>query len=41
MTKQKLVEKIADNAGVTQKQAGLVLDAAIDAILDSVAAGDR
>ena len=41
MTKQELVEKIADNAGVTQKQAYLVLDAAIDAIVDSVAAGEQ
>ena len=41
MTKQELIKKIAADTGVSQKQAGEVLDSAIQNIMDTVAAGDK
>ena len=41
MTKQELIKKIAADTGVSQKQAGEVLDSAIQNIMDAVAAGDK
>ena len=41
MTKQELIKKIAADTGVSQKQAGEVLDSAIQNIIDAVAAGDK
>jgi len=41
MHKQELIKKIAVDTGVSQKQAGEVLDSAIQNIIDAVAAGDK
>jgi len=41
MNKQELIKKIAVDTGVSQKQAGEVLDSAIQNIIDAVAAGDK
>lgn len=41
MTKQELIKKIAADTGVSQKQAGEVLDSAIQNIMEAVAAGDK
>ena len=41
MTKQELIKKIAADTGVSQKQAGEVLDSAIQNIMEAGAAGDK
>ena len=41
MTKADLVKKIAETAGLSQKQAGAALDAAVEGIIAAVAAGDK
>lgn len=41
MTKTELVKTAAEAAGVTQADAGKVLDAITDAIIDAVKAGDK
>lgn len=41
MNKSDLVAKIADSANVTKKQADAVLSAALNAIQDSLASGDK
>ncbi|WP_445634528.1 hypothetical protein NSTC745_06351 [Nostoc sp. DSM 114161] len=41
MNKGELVDAIADKAGVTKKQADAVLTAALDAIIEAVAGGDK
>ncbi len=41
MNKQELVKKIARDAEVTQRQATVMLESTINAIMDTVAAGDK
>ena len=41
MNKGELVDAVADKAGVTKKQADAVLTAAIEAIIETVASGDK
>ncbi|GAB4351868.1 MAG: HU family DNA-binding protein [Cyanobacteria bacterium] len=41
MNKGELVDKVAEKAQVTKKQADLVLSAALDSIVDAVSAGDK
>ena len=41
MNKQELVKQIARDAEVTQRQAALMVDSAINVIMDAVAAGDK
>lgn len=41
MNKGELVDAIADKAGVTKKQADAVLTAALEAITEAVAGGDK
>lgn len=41
MTKADLIEKIADNAGLTRKDAKSALDATVAAITEALAAGDK
>lgn len=41
MNKGELIDKVAEKAGVTKKQADAVLTAAIEAIQESVANGDK
>ncbi|HEY9697031.1 MAG TPA: HU family DNA-binding protein [Trichocoleus sp.] len=41
MNKGELVDKIAEKADVTKKQADAVLTAAIDSIMEAVASGDK
>lgn len=41
MNKGELVDAIAEKAGVTKKTADTVLTAAIDAVMDAVAGGDK
>lgn len=41
MNKGELVDKVAEKAQVTKKQADLVLSAALDAIVDAVSVGDK
>jgi len=41
MNKQELVKKIADKSEISQKQAATVLDNALNAIVDAVAAGEK
>lgn len=41
MNKQELVKKIADSTNMTQKEAGIALEAALSAIVETVAAGDK
>lgn len=41
MNKGELVDAIADKAGVTKKQADAVLTAALEAIIEAVASGDK
>ena len=41
MTKAELIKKIAEDAGLTQKQAAAALDAATAAITSAVAANDK
>jgi DNA-binding protein HU-beta len=41
MTKQDLVNKLADKAGLTKVDAGRVLDSVQDIITDSLASGDK
>lgn len=41
MNKGELVDTVADKAGVTKKQADAVLTAALEAIMESVAFGDK
>ncbi len=41
MNKQELVKKAAAKTGMTQKEAGAVLEAALDAIVEAVAAGEK
>jgi DNA-binding protein HU-beta len=41
MTKQDLIDRIADNADLSKKQAGDVLDCFADSIGDALADGDK
>lgn len=41
MNKGELVDKIAEKASVTKKDADIVLSAMLDVILDTVASGDK
>lgn len=41
MNKGELVDAISDKAGVTKKQADAILTAALEAIQDAVASGDK
>jgi len=41
MNKQDLIHKIAESAGITQKDAAAALDSTLDAIVSAVAAGDK
>jgi DNA-binding protein HU-beta len=41
MNKGELVDQVAEQAGVTKKQADAVLTAAIDSIMDTVAQGKK
>ena len=41
MTKSELVKKMAENAGINQKQAAAALDAALEGIVAAVVAGDK
>lgn len=41
MKKSDLVKKIAENAGITQKQAALALDSTLEGIMAAVVAGDK
>lgn len=41
MNRQDLIHKIADDAELTQKQAAAALDSAINAVISTVAAGDK
>ena len=41
MTKTNLVKKIAEKAGINQKQAAAALDAALEGITAAVVAGDK
>ena len=40
MTKQDLIDKVAE-AGITKKQAGVAVNAILDAIQDSLVAGEK
>lgn len=41
MNKAELVDAVADKASVTKKQAEVVISAAVDVIMEAVAAGDK
>lgn len=41
MLKKDLVQVVADNVGLTKKQAGEAVDAMLDAITDALARGER
>ena len=41
MNKQELVKKIAFDAEVTQRQASVMMDSLINAVMDAVARGER
>ena len=41
MNKGELIDAVAEKASVTKKEAGLVIDATIEAIMDAVANGDK
>jgi DNA-binding protein HU-beta len=41
MNKGELVDAVSEKAGVTKKQADAVLSAALDVVVDAVAAGDK
>ncbi len=41
MTKQDLIDQVADSADLSKKQAGDVLDCIVDSIGDALAAGDK
>ena len=41
MNKQELVKKIAHDAEVTQRQATVMLESTINAIIDTVSAGEK
>ncbi|AFZ20338.1 HU family DNA-binding protein [Microcoleus sp. FACHB-53] len=41
MNKGELVDKVAENAKVTKKQADAVLSAALEAIMEAVSEGDK
>lgn len=41
MNKQDLVHKIAEDAGLTQKQAAAALDSALGAVVAAVSAGEK
>ncbi|MBF2033916.1 MAG: HU family DNA-binding protein [Leptolyngbyaceae cyanobacterium T60_A2020_046] len=41
MNKGELVDKVAEKSGVTKKQADLVITAAVDAIMETVAEGQK
>lgn len=41
MNKGELIDRVAETANVTKKQANAVLDAIIEAIADAVAAGEK
>jgi DNA-binding protein HU-beta len=41
MNKGELVDKIAEKASVTKKDADIILSAILDVILDTVASGDK
>lgn len=41
MNKGELIDKVADKASVTKKQADAVLTAAIDAIMEAVSQGEK
>lgn len=41
MNKQDLIHKIAEGAGITQKDAAAALDSTLEAIVSAVAAGEK
>ena len=41
MNKQDLIHKIAEGAGITQKEAAAALDSTVEAIVSAVAAGEK
>jgi len=41
MTKAELIQKVADRTGFTKKDSGRVVDAVVDAITGSLAAGEK
>lgn len=41
MNKGELIQAIAQKSGLTQKNAGLALDSALEVIVDTVASGDK
>ncbi len=41
MTKAELIQKVADRTGFTKKGSGRVVDAVVDAITGSLAAGEK
>lgn len=41
MNKTELVSKVAEKLGVTKKDTGAAIDAAVDAIIEAVASGDE
>lgn len=41
MNKGELVDKVAESAGVTKKDADMVLTAMLEAIMETVASGDK
>lgn len=41
MNKQELIKKIAEDSEVTQRQAAIVLDSTLNAIMTAVAAGEK
>ena len=41
MNKQDLIHKIAEDAGLTRKQAAAALDSALSAVVSAVAAGEK
>ncbi len=41
MTKKELIAKVAENAGITKKEAGVAVDAVIEGIKDSLKKGEK
>ena len=41
MNRAELVDKVAEKAGVTKKQADVIVGAAVEAIMESVARGEK
>jgi len=41
VTKKELIAKVAENAGITKKEAGVAVDAVIEGIKDSLKKGEK